>query len=640
MRRILGFASFVILVIFLTQIAAAQQDTLPPVNPGGLTGDLLLVGSPTVFRVVNPVINEFIADGYVGQINTDSISAAAGFAQFCNGMADIAVSERLITLEEEDTCIANGRTPIGFPIAADALVVIVNTDNSFAQAVSAAELQVLFSRAISWSDVRADWPDLPVQRFGPATTTSTFSFFADVVFGGETRLLETAIGAQYFEDLQLVVDGVTRNASSVGFLSFADVANEVDVRRLAVDGVAVDEQSVLSGAYALSRPLFLYSSAPIMQSQPQVAGFINYAITNASAFASQVGLFPLRTGDRPVAVTNWLNAVQGETLPTQSGAPATATALALQSTPPPTPTQEVFIEITAEATPETTAAPDEDSAAIPLQEGTPILIAARADLETLASEFLGLSRPVGWSGSLDINSTDLALLIRLDLELLARQVYGDTRPDDWFGPVSSTPLAIAQDIRHDVEVLANAIFAPGVRPAGWSGDDPVLSCDRNTRTLVEILNRAGFEMTAINTTAPDYCQRLAVMISQFSEVNLLPANAQALLPAVTGSLPSDSSGRSAAPITGNVTIDTRFGVGFLDRSAAFKVGVIPEGELVVPIARSYTQFSNMLLVRGAGFVLFVDYLDTTLTREQFRDLPDVDVAGEETFCDPDWCNPF
>jgi len=86
-----------------------------------------------------------------------------------------------------------------------------------------------------------------------------------------------------------------------------------------------------------------------------------------------------------------------------------------------------------------------------------------------------------------------------------------------------------------------------------------------------------------------------------------------------------------------VTVNTEFAVGFTNRNATQRLGVLPFGEPVTPVARSYTQFSNMTLVEGSGFRVFVDWQDTTLTEAEFQALPDEATAALETFCDAAWC---
>jgi hypothetical protein len=256
-----------------------------------------------------------------------------------------------------------------------------------------------------------------------------------------------------------------------------------------------------------------------------------------------------------------------------------------------------------------------------------ILITARADLELLANDRVGTQRPVGWSGSADINDPQLAILIRLDLEVLAGQLFtAETRPPGWFGAVPSTPFAIARDIRHDLELLADATIQPNVRPPGWAGDDPIYRCDRATQTLVGLLERGGVFQLNLDPLAVDYCLQAGVLASRFAEANLLNN------PAPVG----DTSG-SVTTISGTHIVNNSFTVAFFDLDARQRAGIIPNGDSFTPIARSSNPFSNMMLVRGNGFELFVDYATTAVTTEEFQALPSMDTVTPNPSCTAEWC---
>lgn len=258
-----------------------------------------------------------------------------------------------------------------------------------------------------------------------------------------------------------------------------------------------------------------------------------------------------------------------------------------------------------------------------------LLANARTDLELLAASTLGVTRPEGWSGSLEVNNPQLPILIRLDLELLAGINLSETRrPDGWFGAIGSTPYAVARDIRHDLELLADFILGATQRPEGWTDINPVLRCSRSTQTLVLLLSRGSGFVNTVDPATPDYCAQLELLASRFSE--------QALL-----SLPREQSifaAQTSAALPGAITIDTEFGVAFLDRSASLRVGVIPNGTPVTAVARSFAQFSKMALVEGDNFLVFVNFEDTTLNAEEFETLPNADEYPQATFCGARWCS--
>ncbi len=130
-----------------------------------------------------------------------------------------------------------------------------------------------------------------------------------------------------------------------------------------------------------------------------------------------------------------------------------------------------------------------------------VLVRSRSDLEILVDQQMGVGvRPVGWSGSLDVNNPQLPILIRSDLDLLMATLVGlDHVPAGWFGAQPSTPIAIARDIRHDLELLADAVVGFNVRPPGWNGDVPLMRCDRSN-------SKPG---RAAGTQQPVHTQRIA-----------------------------------------------------------------------------------------------------------------------------------
>jgi hypothetical protein len=299
---------------------------------------------------------------------------------------------------------------------------------------------------------------------------------------------------------------------------------------------------------------------------------------------------------------------------------------AVAPTQPLPPTQEV-----PQAVQPTQALPPTVQPTVPVvNDALPILLSARSDLELLANDRGGTARPVGWSGSVDVNDPQLVILIRLDLELLTGQLLGpNTRPTGWFGAVPSTPFAIARDIRHDLELLADTTIQPGVRPPGWTGDDPLMRCSRATQALVNVLERGGVFVLNVDPNLPDFCTQTEIEASRFAEANLLSN------PVVPGGA-SNTSG-SVPPPAGSVLVNNSFTVAFLDLDARQRIGVIPNGESFTPVARSTSEFSNMMLVRGNGFEVYVDYATTQVTTEQFEALPTVDTIPVTPACTAAWC---
>jgi phosphate transport system permease protein len=158
---------------------------LPPVDPATVTGDIVAVGSSTVFPLTDRLAQRFEADGYADSIKVDNIGTTAGFRSFCvEGKSDLASASRAITSAERSACLAKKREPVEFRVGTDALVVVVSRENTFLKNVTTAELQQIFTTAEKWSDVNPSWPNAPIERFIPGADSGTLDFFTETIFSG------------------------------------------------------------------------------------------------------------------------------------------------------------------------------------------------------------------------------------------------------------------------------------------------------------------------------------------------------------------------------------------------------------------------------------------------------------------------
>jgi hypothetical protein len=302
---------------------------------------------------------------------------------------------------------------------------------------------------------------------------------------------------------------------------------------------------------------------------------------------------------------------------------ATVTAQAVLVTPLPgqviNPEQTLEPTVPPTMTPSMTPTPT-------IPEDAQLLVRARADLELLAESQMPGARPEGWSGMADPLNPELGLLARLDLELLYGSLVDvDVRPADWIGAVGSTPIAMARDVRHDLELMADLFFGPVERPAGWYGGDPLFRCNRATQVLVQLLQRGGlFSVGDISANDPDFCHQVEIAATRYTEMEIL-ANAERGIFSPEIALVSEN------------TITSDFAVAWLDSSARIRVGVVPNKVPVKVVGRSYADFSNMMLVSGPDFQVFVEYTNTTVTADEFRALPNVATLDVAPVCHAEWC---
>jgi phosphate transport system substrate-binding protein len=287
---------------------AVVEDPMAMYLPSAVSGDIVTAGSSTVFPLSERMKQRFEEEGFAGNITIDSVGTGAGFERFCKtGETDLSNASRKIKESEIESCAAIGREPIGFQVGIDALAIVVSSENDFVTDVTKAELALLFSSAEKWSDVRPEWPAEPILRFSPGTDSGTFDYFVEAIMGpafpnaegkadleaGEKAILESA-GTQFSEDDNVLVQGVQGSKYAIGYFGYAYYQeNAATLKVLSVEGIAPTAETAESGEYPISRPLFIYSDAKIMQEKPQVAAFIYFYITNVVNEILDVGYFPV-----------------------------------------------------------------------------------------------------------------------------------------------------------------------------------------------------------------------------------------------------------------------------------------------------------------------------------------------------------
>ncbi|HEY9619430.1 MAG TPA: PstS family phosphate ABC transporter substrate-binding protein [Crinalium sp.] len=308
------FASFATLTALTLSVAACGQPTSTTAeSPGGspaaespaasnLSGDILVDGSSTVFPISEAMAEEFMSANSNVKITVGTSGTGGGFQKFCGGETAISNASRPIKDEEVAKCKAAGIEYFEFPVATDALTVVVNPENTWAQCLKVEELKTMWEpgaqgKVTKWNQIRPDFPDAPITLYGPGTDSGTFDYFTGEIVGeeGASRGDYTAS-----EDDNVLVQGVEGDKNALGYFGYAYyVENKDKLKAVEIDGgsgcVAPNEEDVLNGSYApLSRPLFIYVSKKALE-RPEVKAFVEFYMNPSNkSFVQETGYVPLK----------------------------------------------------------------------------------------------------------------------------------------------------------------------------------------------------------------------------------------------------------------------------------------------------------------------------------------------------------
>jgi phosphate transport system substrate-binding protein len=177
-------------------------------------------------------------------------------------------------------CEENGVEFIEIPVAFDGISVVVNEQNDWATDVTAEELKTMWEPAAEgeitrWNQVRSEWPDRELSLYGPGTESGTYEFFNETIVQNEEETNRSDV--EMSEDDNVLVQGVSGDQNSLGYFGFSYYENNQDsLKALAVDGVEPTEESIRSGEYLLSRPLFIYVSKGALKNNDAVQPFVDF----------------------------------------------------------------------------------------------------------------------------------------------------------------------------------------------------------------------------------------------------------------------------------------------------------------------------------------------------------------------------
>ena len=309
--------SFVKLTVSALAIAAVSA-----VSAAAQSRDTVqIAGSSTVLPYATIVAEAFGENTDFPTPVVESGGSSTGLRRFCEGVGenttDIANSSRSIRDSEIETCAANGVTDIiEVRFGYDGIVFASDINGpSFAYTPSdwylalAAELPVdgemVANPYTMWSEVNADLPEQAIAAFIPGTRHGTREVFEEnVILQGceDTGAMQTMMDIGMDEDateeacLEIRADGVsvdidgdytetlariTANPEGIGVFGLAFYSNNTDRLQVAtMSGVTPSVESIASGEYPVSRPLFFYIKAAHIGVIPGLKEYAEFFVSN------------------------------------------------------------------------------------------------------------------------------------------------------------------------------------------------------------------------------------------------------------------------------------------------------------------------------------------------------------------------
>lgn len=265
-------------------------------------GKINIDGSSSVYPLTEAVAEEFRKVEPDIRVTVGISGTGGGFKKFLRGETDISNASRPISASELEISRTNKIEFIEIPVSYDGMAIVVSPKNDFVDYITVEELKKMWSpesqgRINTWRQVRASWPDVPLNLYGAGTSSGTYDFFTEAI-NGKAKASRGDYTAS--EDDNVLVQGVSSDQYGLGYFGLAYFSENKD--KLKLIPVKVNEEAkaifptdatVKSGEYQpLSRPEFIYVNVK-SASKPYVKKFVKFYLQNAGKLAEEVGYVAL-----------------------------------------------------------------------------------------------------------------------------------------------------------------------------------------------------------------------------------------------------------------------------------------------------------------------------------------------------------
>lgn len=216
-----------------------------------LAEKVVIAGSTTVLPIAQKTAEVFMDDNPSVDISVRGGGSSVGIAALIDGTCDIADASRAIKETEIQKAAANGKDPVAHIVAMDGIAVVVNKANPISK-LSRKQVRDIFTGKVSdWSQLGGKPGKIVV--VSRDTSSGTFEAFGELVMNKEKVLP----GALMQASNQAVAQSVALTPSAIGYVGLGFMSG--DIKALEIEGVRPSRETVISGEYAVTRPLFMYS---------------------------------------------------------------------------------------------------------------------------------------------------------------------------------------------------------------------------------------------------------------------------------------------------------------------------------------------------------------------------------------------
>lgn len=273
---ILALLALILSPVIITAQTAPDDETITVVGSG----------------IVAPLFEALAAASETGAaINQTITGTNSGLEQFCQGQADVATANRLMTAGEDAACSDGGVDYAELLVAHQILAVIASPAVDYVQCLNTTSLNAIFAPSAAdvttnWNQIDVNNPDVPLSVFVPGQETAAFAVLDRLISGDGIRADATFHSS---DSATIAAVASAEGAGAVGVVNLASAlaAGErvriLDLNTNPVAGCAAPSaDNVENRLYDAAAPLYSYVNRASLD-KPGLRDLLDFVIGDQAA---------------------------------------------------------------------------------------------------------------------------------------------------------------------------------------------------------------------------------------------------------------------------------------------------------------------------------------------------------------------
>ena len=297
-----------------------------------------IVGSSTVYPFSTVVAERFGKSTTFKTPKIESTGTGGGMKLFCKGVGvdtpDVSNASRRIKASELEMCQKNGVKDVVEVLIGYDGIVMANDIKSHEFALSRKDIFMALAKQVpteksgelvanpytKWNEVNPKLPAIKIEVLGPPPTSGTRDAFVELAMEGGCKkfdwikalkksdkpaykslchtIREDGAYIEAGENDNLIIQKLQKNPNALGIFGFSFLDQNADlVKAATVDTAAPEFDSIATGDYPVSRPLYFYVKKAHVSQIPGMAEFLKEFTSKKAmgdeGYLTDKGLIPL-----------------------------------------------------------------------------------------------------------------------------------------------------------------------------------------------------------------------------------------------------------------------------------------------------------------------------------------------------------